>query len=843
MTRPTSTSSYKKRGGPVFIREKLAAFFDDAKSVEREPKGFLEHAMSDLLIYRSYEEEHGLYMNRNSYGFMMELRPGGSVEDLALSLEGAMSSSMGSDTTLQVLNWAGPDILGPLTAWSATRRGRGDFIARMAAARVDFLYAKRFGEPTPVPMVPMDRRIFILAWKNGEETETGISALKKFRSDIVNACGGPGWLRGVEPQQLLRLLAQICHCQAPEGLFDGHYSAADFINHQLPGCTLKVDSDSISLSGTPRLKAACATVTKYPPEWRVHMGFVLNGEPKSPQLRAPGPVLTSFTAKAIPQQVAKTHIAKKLGGVMHTAQGGMARFLPNLGKKQQDLEEVNEALESGGRLFETVYSVVGYAQEDHFETADPIGRIEQIYRGSGIHFTDDKYLQLPVFLGTLPFGLDQDYMQDFKRAMRMRLLQSDAVARLIPAHAEYSGTGRGNGLMLLGRQGQVFNWSNFDSSGNYNVSIVGKSGAGKSVFMQDLILSIYAENGKAVIIDDGRSFERICDMLGGTFIAFDSKEKIELNPFGLLDAAQMLDQGYPSDAIEMLTNLIGTMCSLSADYQVGRVDGFEEGYVSQIIDVLWEEKGAAASIDDVYTALEKVAKTEPRVSDMLVKLERFTTRGDYGEYFNFGANLSIDNDFVVFEMAELKTQKALQEVILQIIMFLGTEVMFKSPRGTKVAIVIDEAWDLLSGKTSATFVEGIVRRARKYTGALICGTQSVDDFLTNPSAKVVFENSDNFVCLQQKPETIERLTKESKIDVDGYVSENLKALKKVSGMFSECGIHTPEGWVFGRLALDPFSLAVFSTKGTTVQTMNSYVREGLSYPEAIERMIERGEVE
>ena len=67
-------------------------------------------------------------------------------------------------------------------------------------------------------------------------------------------------------------------------------------------------------------------------------------------------------------------------------------------------------------------------------------------------------------------------------------------------------------------------------------------------------------------------------------------------------------------------------------------------------------------------------------------------------------------------------------------------------------------------------------------------------------------------------------------------------MAKVPGLFSEAAIYTPIGWIFGRLVLDPFNLAVFSSNGDTVEKLKAYQRDGMSFEQAIDRMIERGEV-
>jgi hypothetical protein len=107
---------------------------------------------------------------------------------------------------------------------------------------------------------------------------------------------------------------------------------------------------------------------------------------------------------------------------------------------------------------------------------------------------------------------------------------------------------------------------------------------------------------------------------------------------------------------------------------------------------------------------------------------------------------------------------------------------------------------------------------------------------------VIFENSDNFICMQQKPEAIQRLANESKIDVDPATAQTLKSLMKVPGQYTEMGIHTPEGWLFARLVLDQFSLGMFSTDGEMVARRNEYIKSGYSPEDAIDLMIKNGEV-
>ncbi len=75
------------------------------------------------------------------------------------------------------------------------------------------------------------------------------------------------------------------------------------------------------------------------------------------------------------------------------------------------------------------------------------------------------------------------------------------------------------------------------------------------------------------------------------------------------------------------------------------------------------------------------------------------------------------------------------------------------------------------------------------------------------------------------------------------IAHSLKSLTSVKGQFSECGIRGPEGWIFGRLVLDKYSLAVYSTTGAMVQKLNELVNvRGLNMGDALEQIVETGEV-
>lgn len=824
----------------MFLRDFFATLFGDEYWTDGDEAQFAENVLSDLLPYRVYEAKDRLYHNDGTTGFIFETVPNVGQGDVAAGVHAVLNGQCPVGGSVQILNWASPDIDGILGRWDQVRRQRGALIGRMAGARCNHIGSLRFGSDHQVKCVPHRRRVFVAGWIDGEAAMSEAKALRDLRRALVGAFGGPAMCQDLDPRGLINVLSELLHAQALERGQVLDYDESRAINAQLQGAAIHHVRAGLELYGDPPLSLSLASLRKTPREWQFGLGHTLNGAPDRISDRARGPVLTSFTARAMASQEASGLLMKKRASTQHTASTGFAKFAINLGEKQQEFDQLHSAVEAGERLFECAYVVAAYGLGGADEAREALVDLGKIYRQAGFQLENDKLIQLPLFLSALPFGIQGKRMGDLKKLQRMKLLKGEAVAALMPIHGEYCGVVDPHSMLMVGRQGQLYFWDNYVSGGNYNVSVVGKSGAGKSVFMQELVTSIYASGGRVVVIDDGHSFRNTAEILGGAWIGFDGSREIRLNPFSMLDATHMESEEYANDAILLITRVIATMAALG-EQRSGRVAEVEEDYIREAARAVWAEKGAAGEVTDVLDRLTTQVTQEERLGDVVLKLRAYARGGAYGRYFEGTSNLKLDNAFTVFELSDIKSQKGLEAVVLQIVMFLATELMFKTPRQERVAILIDEAWDLLHADGTAKFIEGVVRRARKYTGALITGTQSVNDYYANEAAKVCWENSDWSVFLAQKPETIETLQKDARLAVSTYVADQLKSLTSVPGRFAEFGIKGASGWSFGRLLLDPFSLTVFSSKGETVERVKALQAQGHSIAEAVELVADSGE--
>lgn len=422
-------------------------------------------------------------------------------------------------------------------------------------------------------------------------------------------------------------------------------------------------------------------------------------------------------------------------------------------------------------------------------------------------------------------------------------------------------------LALVGRRGQVMSIDPFaNKAGNYNAIVVGTSGSGKSVLLNDLAARTLAVGGRVFIIDSGYSYKKLCDLLGGQFIDIHPEADICINPFSMIDRAK------PDEGMELMIPLIQQMASFD-----GKLSEYEVAQVQMHVMDVWETgrlSGFTPTITHLAESLkhncflggpnphastkeyrEKIASMteeerakacDPRIRDLGVQLTPFTADGPYGRYFEGEANINFNSNLVVLELNSLSSRRHLQNVVMLLMLYKITNALYNPAlRAANKLVIIDEAWQLLSGGGDAgsvsgasQFIEFAARTTRKWNASIVTGTQSVLDFQKSGAANAMFENSDCMYLLRQKPESIDALRSGGKLSVDEEQAKQLKSLTTVQGMFSEVFVRIGDlPPAIGRLFLDPFSLLLYSSKAAEFEAVRAYTAQGLSVAEAIERVM------
>ena len=801
---------------------------------------FLEsHSLSEILPYRCFDPNTQIFHNLSSLGFVIETLPLiGCGEDIPRQLTGLFQHSLPLGSNLQCLLIASPRIGPWLKGWEGARRDKSDILQELAKERCAYLRDLAAGKGV---------RTFRLLISYSESLAglPSMDAILALREQFLTTLKGWGLPTRVwNAEDLLRGLDELLNPIADGGggsprrgaplrdeslalLWNPHES----LSNQLmsPSTRMCVEPSQMMFGdeGTGTL-LRLYTPRVFPQRWHLGAMNLLIGDPFDEFLRLSCGFFISYGVHICHEKTLKTRMLAKCGNVEKQAASPIAKYVPSLKKEEQEWRYVREKFEEGQRFVRTRYQVGLMAGVDQMAREEQT--LFNLYRSQRWELALDKYLQLPSFLSCLPMTWGEGAATDSKKFQKMKTTLSHEPANLMPLQGEWQGT-KSPGMMLAGRRGQLFYWSPFDNNeGNYNTCVVGRSGSGKSVFMQELMTSMLGIGGRVFVLDVGRSFEKTVKLLGGTYVEFSPNSPICINPFSSISAS---DPEAASDALAMLKPIL----SLMAAPKEGTRD-IEDTYLEQAIQAAWNEKQNTATITDVAQFL--LAHHDAVAISLGERLYPYTEKGSYGRFFNGPANIDLSDNLVVVELEELKERKDLQSVIVQMVILQIANSVYLGDRKTPSCLILDEAWDMLRGKQSGVFIETAARRLRKYYGGLIVGTQSINDFYATPGAQAAFDNSDWMCLLSQKDESIELLKNSKRLVMDPAMERTLRSLRTEQGKYAEIMIKGPKGFAVGRLFLDGFSKILYSTKADEFAAVEHLVAQGLSLKDAIARVATMG---
>lgn len=786
-----------------------------------------------LLDYVTYSEK-GYYINKASHGFVLECQPlVGFDESMARNLAAIFQDLLPVGSNLQCLLYADYRVGDILEHWQEGTISKNPMFKKLSENRV-----KAYSKQALHPSLPLRNFRVILSYSNSGLLESSfeVDKLLILKEQLLGRLEGI-YLKGesVKPDRLLEFLHNILYPNNATQKFAAEYNPLDLLAKQAlnPGFKWQINDDCIDCIDHDNSTWSIKTysIKKSPRMWSQNAMQNLIGDSMSDLRQLTCPFLIHYAVHMLPESI-KNQKLTKAAHVDKQAHSPMGKYLPELSKQAMEWDFVKYRVEEGDSFLATHYSVTLLSPKDRLLASEQ--KLLSLYKGNGWELQPDKYIQLLSFLSILPMHWGTGWYKKIREFGRCKTALSYEPANLLPLQGEWGGT-QTPGMLFMGRRGQIFYWSPFDSQGNYNVCIVGASGSGKSVFMQDLMTSTLKRNGRVFVLDVGRSFEQTCKISGGVHLTFDAKSSICINPFSTIAKAADLDaneyQEYLDDTLSYLTTIIGAMAAPREGLNDRQAPKLERA-----IRLAFAKYQQATTITLVAKIL--LAQDDNRSHELGEMLYPYTKDGSYGRFFEGEANINLTSQLTVVEFEELKNRKDLQTVIVQILMVQITNQMFGGNRETPFNIVLDEAWDMLRGKTTGAFIEAMARKIRKYKGGLIVGTQNVNDFFTSPGAQAAFDNSEWLCMLAQKKESVHALKKSDKFSMNEQEERLLNSIRTVKGQYSEVCIKGAMGHAIGRLKLDPFSLLLYSTAPEDYVAVKHKVNQGLTMEQAIEAVLQ-----
>jgi conjugal transfer ATP-binding protein TraC len=815
-------------------------------------------SFSHWLPYRAWLEDRQVFVNRDALGFCLEIRPQSGADEEMSRVLTALFEAAPASTGIQFHLLASPAIRGALGAYADLRMpddfipelnergrpGRHTNIHRTLARRRVGHYLRGAQQsllPNQSYLLRRFRLVASVSLPGGPENLGRIDELLLLRDGMratLHAAGFPSrpWTAGDLINWVSALLDP--HRQTGDGLpltYDPGRELRDQVIDPATMLTIRPGGITLANPLTEPQEMRLLSVRSFPPRFALwNMGSLI-GDLYQATLQYPCPFMITLGVHVLDAEATRNWAYLKAARATTNATSYMARFLPDMQERKADWDIVLKALDDGQQLVDLQHQVAIFAAPHAMARAEQAAR--SIFRARGFELSRDTMMMAQGLIGSLPMTMSQPFHGDLSRMKRVSSKTSANAVHLAPLIAEWPGTGTPV-LMLGGRRGQLMPLDVYDNpAGNYNVAIAGTSGSGKSLLLNEIAMSYLGTGARIWIIDVGRSYEKACRNVGGSFIEFTESAGISLNPFSFVEDID--------EDMELLQPLLAQMVSPRE-----ALDGFRYSTLGAAIKKVWKAKGRAMTITDIHALLatgrldddaNAEAEGDRRLKDLAAMLAPYAREGTYGKYFDREASIDFSSDFIVLELEELKAKKDLQTVVLLIVMYRITREMYFS-RDRKKIVIIDEAWDLLSGGATAEFIEAGYRRARKYKGAFMSATQGVDDYYRNPAAKAALDNSDWMFLLRQKPESIEMMDKLGQLTMDDAMKRLLQSLRTEHGAYSEVFIHSPAGNGVGRLIVDPYSLLLFSSRAEDFSAINAKRAQGLSVSQAIDAVLaDRGQ--
>ncbi len=287
---------------------------------------------------------------------------------------------------------------------------------------------------------------------------------------------------------------------------------------------------------------------------------------------------------------------------------------------------------------------------------------------------------------------------------------------------------------------------------NANEVVFGKSGSGKSFLVKLEILRQMMFDAEILIIDPEDEYKNLCHALDGEYINFSKSSEVKINPFALI--SEDMTDAQLGIKILSLHGLLKTM--------LGEMSPTQEAILDRSIVLCYKQKGITpdpATYKNEPPILEDLFKTllnmeEPEAKDLSFRLEKYV-KGGFSGLFNQQTNYDVKNQLTVFSIKQL--EDVLRPIAMHVILdFIWNRVRTKLK---KRILVVDEAWYLMKHPDSASFLQGIAKRARKYYLGVTTLTQDIEDFLSNDYGKSILSNSSIQILLKQNSSEVETLAK------------------------------------------------------------------------------------
>ncbi|MGF7410764.1 type IV secretion system protein TraC [Providencia alcalifaciens] len=811
-----------------------------------------------MLPYRHYDEKSGLFINKSTIGFALECTPLiGANDKIVDALDYFLRNKLPRKIPLTVLLLGSKCVSNLLDyglkdfGWQGDMASQFNHITRAFYERGAL---QGFNNKLDLPLSLRNYRLFIIYAE--EHKKADAITLQKVNQTLSvvqqSLAAAELYANQLNEKQLLQVVRELSNFKHDQiALPSAEVDPYESLNEQCAdrSLTLEIRPDAIHQTlSTARGQKSKTRILNYMLEKNPTQFALWQAGDNLSNLLDPASTVAcpfSISMTVYVEDLVKTQNEAKSKFVANNgrANSKYVNWVPGVKKKAKEWGELREGLDANQiALARFSYGITLFCEDDDDKALKAEMALMNTYTTNKLTLCPPTFMQLRNYLAMFPFVMQEGLWGDMVRSGGTLRAKTFNVANLMPVVADNRICQ--SGLPIPSYRHQLSYLDIFDQTSglgndNYNMAVCGTSGGGKSFLIQAMIRQVLDSGGWAYVLDMGDSYKELCRSLGGVYV--DARD-LKFNPFAgvvnIKEAAESI-----RDLLLVLTNPSGDMDDTSKSILLNAVQEVWEGKAPS------GHKGNEVLIDDVQAYLkdqidgayfDPQSTVRNKMQEIVVSLQKYTTQGIYGEYFNSDKPaLNEQVRFTVLEMGGLQNKPDLLAAVMFSMMIFIEQRMYLSPRNVKKVAIIDEGWKLLDNKSSfvGDFIEGGYRTARKYYGAYITISQGIEDFdgdMASAAAKAAWSNSSFKIILRQNMEAFRKYNQKNPDQfspVERAVIEGFPSAKDAH--FSAFMLRISGRSSYHRLITDPISRALFSTDGKDFEFREEKATEGLSQQESL----------
>ena len=271
---------------------------------------------------------------------------------------------------------------------------------------------------------------------------------------------------------------------------------------------------------------------------------------------------------------------------------------------------------------------------------------------------------------------------------------------------------------------------------NYNMTILGSSGFGKSMtaktYIDNFFSMIYSKYGKdhrimAYIFDLHGEYAKLADHMGMETVDLLSTNQMGLDPFVLFESKNA--------AVDIITDVVDMPANLKS-LTVSKAQNV--GTTRELVEKLRADTSADSG--DCRAAATYLAQF---------------AEGDLAKVFSGDVKLGDKTVIAMRGASETKINAMLISLALQ----KAWQDMRAAPTHVPKFLVLEEAWFTLRMPSTAKIISNIARSGRKENVHMIVMTQDINEVLSNEHGAAVIQNSATVILMRLQHDSAELLQK------------------------------------------------------------------------------------